>query len=228
MKMKFLIPILLICFNLYSQDSTKVKLLNHEIGFNTISLIKQMVSNNPASTLPQLPYAMFYNLYYKNLVGLRFGLGLTSNTIETKVSGQSGNKVTKNTSQDFRLGLSYNFIRTKRFVANVFGDYVYNKNVISSTNTSTVQAFPDPITTITVESMDKTLGNGAQAGMGLKYNIFKHLCVYTELPLVFLSKQTTSETSINESGVIDKTTTKIHNNNFQIILPTTLYVVLTF
>ena len=143
MKIKFLIPVLLICFNLYSQDSTKVKLLNHEIGFNTISLIKQMVSNNPSSTLPQLPYAVFYNVYYKNLIGLRLGLGLTSNTIETKVSGQNDNKITKNTSQDVRLGLSYNFIRTKRFVANVFGDYVYNKNVISSTNTSTVQVFPD-------------------------------------------------------------------------------------
>lgn len=228
MKLTFLISVLLICANLYSQDSSKVKLLNHEVGFNTVSLIKQLVSNNPTSTLPQLPYVIFYNVYYKNLFGLRFGLGLTSNTIETKVSGQIDKKVTKNSTQDIRLGLSYNFIRTKRFVANVFGDYVYNKNIISSTNTSTVQAFPDPISTITVESIDKTLGNGAQAGIGLKYNIFKHLCVYTEMPLVFLSKNTTSETRIIDSGVIDKTTTNVHNNNLQIILPTTLYLVLTF
>ena len=135
MKRILLASILCVCFNLYSQDSVKVKLLNHEIGFNTVSLIKQMVSNNPSSTLPQLPYALYYNLYYKNLVGVRVGIGLTSNTTETKIEGQSDHKVTKNSSQDFRIGLSYNFIKTKRFVSNIFGDYVYSQNKISSVNT---------------------------------------------------------------------------------------------
>jgi hypothetical protein len=228
MKRILLASILLICFNLYSQDSVKVRLLNHEIGFNTVSLIKQMVSNNPSSTLPQLPYAMYYNLYYKNLVGIRVGLGLTSNTTETKIEGQSDHKVTKNSSQDFRLGLSYNFIRTKRFVANVFGDYVYSKNIISSVNTSTIQTFPDPISTLKVESMDRTVGKGGEIGVGLKYNIFKHLSVYTEVPLVFTSKLNTTETKVNDSGTIDKTSSSMRNNSFQIILPTTVYLVLMF
>lgn len=228
MKRILLASILLICFNLYSQDSVKVKLLNHEIGFNTVSLIKQMISNSPSSTLPQLPYAVYYNLYYKNLIGLRLGFGLTANTIETKVDGQSEHRITKNSSQDYRVGLSYNFIKTKRFVGNVFGDYVYSKSLISSVNTSTMQTFPNPISTLKVESTDKTSGNGGEVGVGLKYNIIKHLSVYIEVPLVLTSRLTTIETKVNDSGVIDKTSSTVRNNDFKIILPTTLYLVLTF
>lgn len=228
MKKILLASILLVCFNLYSQDSVKVKLLNHEIGFNTVSLIKQMVSNNPSSTLPQLPYALYYNLYYKDLVGIRLGLGLTANTIETKVDGQSEHKVTKNSSQNYRVGLSYNFIKTKRFAGNVFGDFVYSQTLISSVNTSTMQSFPNPISTLKVESMDKTVGKGGEVGVGLRYNIFKHLSVYTEVPFVFTSKLTTINTKVNDSGVIDKTSSSVRNNDIQIILPTTLYLVLTF
>jgi hypothetical protein len=228
MKIKFLIPALLVCISLYSQDTTKTKLLNHEIGFNTVSLIKQMISNNPSSSLPQLPYSIFYNLYYKNLVGLRVGFGMASTKIETEIEGQNENRITENKSYDLRAGLSYNFIKTKRFSGNVFGDYVYNSSLISSTNTTTVQVFPDPISTLTVGSKDKTVGNGGEIGVGLKYTILKHLSVYTEVPIVFLSKKATAETEINDSGVIDKTSSTVHTNNFQIILPTTIYLVLTF
>lgn len=228
MKIKFLVAFFIVCLNAQSQDSLKVKTFKHEVGFNTVSLIKQLISNNPSSTLPQLPYALYYNLYYKNTIGFRLGLGLTSNTTETKISGQNEDRVTKKNTQDLRLGLSYNYIKTKRLVANVFGDYVYSQNMTSTVNTSTIQVFPDPISTITVENTDKTLGKGAEVGLGVKYNILKHLSVYTEVPLVFLSKETTSETKITDSGITDKTKTSVHDNSFQIILPTTIYLVLTF
>ena len=228
MKMKFLIPALLFCVNIYSQDSTKAKLLNHEIGFNTVSLIKQMVSNNPSSTLPQLPYSVFYNLYYKNTIGLRLGVGLASNKTETTIAGQVDNKVTQLNSRDIRVGISYNFVKSKRFTANVFGDYVNNRTKAYSVNTSTTQTFPNPISSLKVESTDLTNGNGAEVGVGLKYSILKHLCVYTEIPLVFLSRKLTSSTVVNDSGQIDITSSTVKNNNFQIILPTTVYLVLTF
>lgn len=228
MKLRFLIPFLSFAITLYSQDSLKVKMVNHEIGFNTVALVKQLVSNNPSSTLPQLPYALFYNLYYKNSVGLRVGFGLTSSRTETKITGQAENRITTNSSQDYRLGFSYNFIKTRRLTANVFGDYIYSKNLISSSNTSTVQVFPDPVSTLKVESLDKTVGNGSEVGVGLKYNILKHLSVYTEVPVVFLAKKTRSETKINDSGVIDKTSTSVSINTLQVILPTTIYLVLTF
>ena len=228
MKIKFLIPVLLICLTGYSHDSTKVKMFNHEIGFNTVSLIKQLVSNNPTSTLPQLPYAVYYNLYYKNTIGIRLGLGLNTQTTETAITGQVDNRITRNRTQDYRVGLSYNFIKGRRFKANVFGDYIRNQTLMSTANTSTVQSFPDPVSTITVESLDKTIGNGAEAGVGLQYNILRHLSVYIEVPLVFMSKQTLTETTINDSGVTDKTSSLINSKNFQIILPTTVYLVLKF
>jgi len=236
MKIKFLILLMPLYFSMYSQDSTmakhdhgsKVKLLNHEIGFNTVSLIKQLVSNNPSSTLPQLPYAVVYNLYYKNSVGIRVGVGLTTGNTETYISGQTDRRVTKSNSQDVRLGISYNFIKSRRFTANVFGDYIYTHNNLYSTNTSTTQTFPNPISTLTVESNDNTVGNGGEVGVGLKYTIIKHLSIYAEVPLVFLARQTSSTTSINDSGNLSLTISSVKNSSSQIILPTTIYLVLTF
>ena len=234
MKLISSIIVLLACLTVNAQesikmqDTTKVKAITHELGFNTVALIKQMISNNPSSTLPQLPYALFYNLYYKNMIGLRLGVGISNSKITTSVVGQAQDKVTKINTNNIRAGISYNFIRTKRFTCNVFGDYVHAQNNTSTVNTSTVQTFPNPVSTIGVTSKDNTSGNGGELGFGLKYKILKHLSVYAEIPVVFLASKTVSQTVINDGGSVDITSSKINNNSTQIILPTTLYLVLTF
>jgi opacity protein-like surface antigen len=232
MKFKIILLSLFATLTANAQDSLVAKkrtpFLNHEIGFNTIYLIKQVISNNPSATLPQLPYSLFYNIYYKNIVGVRLGVGATNTTTKTAISGQVDAKTNTNKSYDLRAGLSYNFIKQNRLTANVFADFIVNQTNVKNSNTTTAQVFPNPQTTLTVNSTDVTKGQGAQAGIGVKYKLLKNLSLYAEVPISYITTKTTAELSVDESGVTDKTTSTSSGNNLQITLPTTVYLVLTF
>jgi hypothetical protein len=208
------------------QDSTKV--LSHEIGFNTVSLIKQMISNNPSSVLPQLPYSVFYNLYYKNKIGLRLGMGIITSKTETEITNQVMPRTTNQVNLDLRAGVSYNFVTQQRLTLNAFVDYVCVRYKSETANTSTVQSFPNPITIISTETTDKTIGNGAQIGVGVKYNLYKHLSLYAELPVTFLSQKISSEVSVNDTGTLDISTTSTKSSGIKVFVPTTVYLVLRF
>ena len=228
MKLKFFIPLFIYCINASAQDSLKVKKFSHDIGFNTVLLVKQLSSNNPSSTLAQLPYSIFYNLYYKDKIGFRLGVGLSTLHTETAIEGQTNNRVSNNSSTNFRLGASYNIVKTKRLTCMGYLDVITSSTKLTATNTTTVQTFPNPIENLKTESIDKTQGFGGEVGVGLKFQLLKHLSIYTEVPLVFQAKNTASQVTITNGGVIDKTKSTAYENSFQIILPTTLYLVLTF
>ena len=232
MKFKLIFIALLSTFTVNAQDSLVTKkrtpFLNHEIGFNTVYLVKQIISNNPSATLPQLPYVLFYNIYYKNILGVRLGAGATNTTTNTSISGQVDAKSNTNKSYDFRAGLSYNFIHQNRLTANVFADFVVNQTNVKSSNTSVTQSFPNPQTTLTVKSTDVTKGQGAQAGIGVKYKLLKNLSLYAEVPISYITTKTTAELSVDESGITDKTTSTNTGSSLLITLPTTVYLVLTF
>lgn len=228
MKLKIFISLFLFSITTYSQDSLKVKKFSHDIGFNTVLLVKQLISNNPTSTLAQLPYSLFYNLYYKDKIGFRVGLGLSTLHTETAIEGQVDKRLSTNMSTNFRLGVSYNIVKTKRLTCMGYADFITSSSNMTSTNTSTVQSFPNPVISIKTESIDKSSGVGAEVGVGLKFNILKHLSIYTEVPLVFNSNNVASQVTITQSGIADKTKSTVYQNSFQIILPTTLYLVLTF
>jgi hypothetical protein len=226
MKHLFLLLFTAITFYTRAQDSAKV--LQHEIGFNTVSLIKQMISNNPSSALPQLPYDIFYNLYYKDLVGIRLGLGYQNSHQETDIEGQQTPRNTDQSSLNLRAGASYNFVRTKRLTFNVFADYVMERQSLKTSNTSTIQSFPNPIANFTVENTETTTGNGGQLGVGVKYNLFKNLSLYAEVPFTFIARATKSELSVTDDGLREVTSTSGKSSFTSVTLPTTVYLVLRF
>lgn len=210
-----------------AQDSAKV--LSHEIGFNTVSLIKQVVSNNPtAATIQQLPYDIFYNLYYQDLIGLRVGLGYTQQHNETAISGQLIPRTTNQSALNLRVGLSYNFVRSKKLTLNCFGDVILEKIKAETVSTTTMQTFGNPIETVYTKSNDQIDGIGAQIGVGVKYNIIKHLSVYIEVPFVFVTEKTTSSFFTTQVGVVPDPTIPVVNSQTKVFLPTTVYLILKF
>jgi hypothetical protein len=209
-----------------AQDSTRI--LTHEIGFNTVSLIKQILSNSPATTVPQLPYDFFYNMYYKDKIGLRLGAGIATTYTETVITGQNIPRTTSTSNLQLRTGLSYNFVNTKRLTLNGFTDYLLENISRETANTTTAQAFPNPVQKITTETSDKTKGSGFQFGVGIKYNIHKHLSVYAEAPFSFMAETTTSDVKINDTGTIEETNSTIKTSGTRFFVPTTVYLVLRF
>lgn len=212
---------------LKAQDS--LKLLNHEIGFNTVGLVKQMISNNPSSQLSQLPYLVFYNLYYEDLVGARVGLGVLNQKTESTSDNQSFPRTTTNNSLNLRLGASYNFVKYKRLTLNVFGDFLFEKFKSETVATLTLQTFPNPVQTITQSSSNLTNGVGAQVGVGVKFNIYKHLSLYAEVPFSYIIEDNKSSTSTSSPGSSTISNTNKQTNKLtSITLPTTVYLVLRF
>lgn len=222
--------ILVLCFATsaaFSQDSTRF--IRHEIGFNTVSLIKQLISNNPGNTLDQLPYDLFYNYYFSEKTGMRVGLGVLNLNTSTEIEGQKDPRTNNQLGLNVRLGLTNNFIRQNRLTLNAFADVLYENVSLKTANTSTSQSFPNPVTTTKITSNDVTTGIGAQLGVGVKYCIYKHLCVYAEVPLSFLAESTTSKLSIEESGFpTENSTNKTKASALRVSLPTTIYLVLRF
>lgn len=225
-KFNITLGLIFLCVCTKAQDTTR--LLTHEIGFNTVSLIKQLVSNSPATTIPQLPYDFFYNMYYKDKIGIRLGAGIKTSNIETSVTGQITPRITNSSDLKLRAGLSYNFVSYKRLTLNGFADYLLEKIKTETANTTTAQSFPNPVQKITTETTNKTNGSGAQIGVGVKYNIYKHLSVYAEAPLSFLAQTVTSDVMINDTGTIEDFNTTVKTSSVKFFVPTTVYLVLRF
>lgn len=215
-----------LCVFVKAQDSTRI--LTHEIGFNTVSLIKQVISNSPATTIPQLPYDFFYNMYYKDKIGIRIGAGIVTTYTETLITGQTIPRTTSTSNLQLRTGVSYNFVSTKHLTLNGFGDYLIENISRETANTTTAQSFPNPVQKITTVTTDKTKGSGFQIGVGVKYNIHKHLSVYAEAPFSFMAEKTTSDVMINDTGTIEETNTTIKTSGTRFFVPTTVYLVLRF
>lgn len=212
---------------LCAQDSTKK--FNHEIGINAVLLIKQIISDNPNSTLNQLPYTLFYNLYYKDKGGIRLGFGGSSSKSKTDIDGQNLPRESFQGSFNARVGVSYNFVHYKRLTLNAFVDGIYSSSYVSSTNTQTLTTGTPTVITLTSETSDKTIGNGAQAGIGVKFDLYRHISLYTEIPLGMLSENTTSDVKTSRTGFPSQSTTSRSKSSSRfIIIPATVYLVLRF
>lgn len=210
-----------------AQDTTKA--IRHEIGFNTVSLIKQIVSNNPGNTLSQLPYDVFYNLYFNEKVGMRLGLGIRNSSSTTEIEGQKEPRKNNQFGLNLRAGISNNFVKQNRITLNAFADVLYENFSLKTINTSTSQSFPNPVVTIKTTSSDVVTGVGGQIGVGVKYNLYKNLSVYAEVPFGFMIETSTSKVTIEETGSpADNSTTKSNSSSLRITIPTTIYLVLRF
>lgn len=238
----------------YAQDSARVqndyvaltsvhkpdKLLNHEIGFNTIYLLAQLPFFNTNSlNIPQLPYIAFYNLYYKNTIGLRLGAGVSTMSQKQESPQQTPPPPQPNQSQyqntnnsiNLRLGVSYNFMKEKKVTLNAFADFLYRKEKAETitTTTTTNQIFPNPIMTTTNRTTNVFQGFGGEVGVGVKYNFYKNLSLYFEVPFVLMSGADTMEQFNSQTGTADKLTkTKTTSSSSNFILPASIYLVLRF
>ncbi|MBY0375122.1 MAG: hypothetical protein K2Q23_14085 [Bryobacteraceae bacterium] len=211
---------------MFSQDSTKI--LSHEVGFNTVSLIKLVLSNSNLNSSQQLPYLLFYNIAYKNMFGIRTGFGVNNSTVESSVSGQVDNRESIINNFNMRIGGFYVPVNTKKITANLFADFIYGKTKAQTLTTTTVQSFPNPLSTTKTDINDVTKQFGAEVGVGVKFNFYKNLSLYTEVPVVFSKSTATSIVNITQDGISDKTTTNSSLKNINIIVPATLYLILNF
>ncbi len=209
-----------------AQDSSKV--ISQEFGINAVSFFKQFINNSAAATVPQLPYDFFYNIHYKKEIGLRLGGGIKVTNTETEISAQAAPRTTTRFQLNLRVGLSHDIAQYKRLTVNIFGDYIYAKNKNETSTTVTVQTFPDPIETINTKTSDVVRGEGAQAGLGIKLMLYKHLYLYAESPLTFLRERSTSEAVIKDTGTTSESKTYIKTTTLQFYVPTTIYVLLRF
>jgi hypothetical protein len=225
-KIKFIICSLLFVTLAKSQDSTKV--IKHEIGFNTVLLVKQLISNNPTATLDQLPYSVFYNMYFNNTIGIRVGLGLSNAKYKTTIEGQVEPRETKQQDLNVRGGITYNFIKHQKLTLNAFVDGIYNNSSYKTVNTQTINSFPQTIN-VTTTSSDKMVGTGGQIGVGVKYDLLKYLSLYIEVPISFVASTVTSEVETTRSNATSqKNSNKDVITRTYITLPSTLYLVLRF
>jgi hypothetical protein len=119
-------------------------------------------------------------------------------------------------------------VRTKRLTFNGFADYAFGKSAEYTSSTSTVQTFPNPLETTITETSDETKTWLVQAGVGIKYNITRHLSIYTEVPYALISDKTTSSVNITQDGELTTSTTTGSLLRTKIYLPTTVYLVLRF
>lgn len=233
MKRKLSILILIVSSAIVkAQDSIQTKKISHEIGFNSVLLIKQLISNNPSATLEQLPYQVIYSLHINGKYSLRLGLGASQSKIETKIQGLSQPRKTNTMSGAYRLGFGKNFVNYKKFICNAFGDITFDHSNITTNTTTSSGSFPTP-TDINQELKNVSQSKGLEIGFGVKYQFNKHIALYTEVPLQ--SKQTIIEetdhtTSFQNGTIVDSknTITSSKGSSIKLILPTTLFFMISF
>jgi hypothetical protein len=233
MMKKVLAIICLLSFGFTRAQDSLVKKFKHEVGFNTVLLIKQLISNNAnsaTSTLPQLPYQLIYTMHYKDLYGFRLGVGFTSTESESIITGQPKPKVTTTSSGAYRAGLNYNFVRYGKITSNCFLDGIYERNSLKTITSTTVPAGPFGGTAENVvETQEVTSGSGISIGLGLKYSFNKHISVYTEIPVQMKNLYTSAKESDTTAGIENFTTsTSANERTVRIILPTTIFLTISF
>jgi hypothetical protein len=111
---------------------------------------------------------------------------------------------------------------------NVFADYVRSDAKDETLTTTTVQAFPNPSQRITTEATEHSRAEGGQAGVGVRFNLYKHFSIYTEAPFTYTTRVSNSIVNINDTGLQSSSVSTTRNSRLQFFIPTTVYIVLRF
>ena len=174
-----------------------------------------------------MPYDFFYNVYYRDKIGLRFGLGILTDNEETQIEGQNLPRSTVSNKSNYRAGITYNIPVSRWIAANFFFDGFLTNTITRSSNTFTAQVFPNPVITRTVTSRDDFRGGGVQAGIGVRFMMTRKFGIYTEMPLVYSKVYHVTEDQIMETGA---STTKQKSvtvaSGFKLVVPVTIYLLL--
>lgn len=238
MKKTILLALIGLSSVLKAQDSTALKIkdgpapkfFSHEIGFNTVLLIKQLFSNNPSAQLSQLPYQVGYTLGFKSKYGMRIGLGFDQSTQNTSIQGQNEPRTTKVVNGSYRLDLCKTLINYKKISCNGFFGGIADNTTIQTTTVDDQTAFGGSL--IKTELTDKSTSYGAEIGLGLKYSFNKHIAVATEVPLQVkytISSELDKQTVTNSfSSTFTQTITNTNGMSTKIYLPTSLFIIIMF
>ena len=225
-KIKSLFVFLFLANAAVAQDSTKM--ITHEIGVNTVRILSQF-SFLKSGEVPQLPYDVFYNIYFKKTYGIRLGAGSTSSYNEIGVDKQQFPRTNKSNNLDLRAGISYNFSANSIITLNGFSDFIYERINQESVSSSTVQTFPNPVITRYEKTSNVITGLGFRVGVGVNCKIYKQLSLYFEVPFTFIRQKSNNNSLIKETGSDNlevKTSSRYFNSFFT--LPATVYLVLKF
>lgn len=177
------------CVNIYAQNITTPAESNpkiaftHEIGFNSLTLLKQVFNFSNTTSSPESPYLVMYKLGLgKNFI--RASIGGTYSNKKEQVDGFLDSKTVKSTVISSRLG--YERQHTTNRIRFSYGfDGIWDvKNNANITDSGFDKVY-------IIESENAI---GAGPFMGLSWNLTKHLSLYTEVGAYFtyanLSKQT--------------------------------------
>lgn len=200
-----------------ANSTAAVKPVNHEFGFNTTMLLKQ-VFNISNTTLPMLPY----DLTYKRIKGRnawRFGLGLdadlqrfsTTNSLQGNATPRPEDNVNtynQGIGADFRAGYEWRFAGDRRIL--VYGGFdivaAYNRTA-SQGQTANINTFSGDYyynrTTRDINGMSA----GAGPVGGLQIGLTRRLSLFTELPVYFVFSKSTDETTSYTHNILNGTST---------------------
>jgi hypothetical protein len=209
-------------------NEVHVPAINQEIGVNIVSLLSQL-SVFTTTNVQQLPFDVFYNLYIKDKVGLRFGTGFSSSFTSDEPSDSIVSNTVRTTNNNYRFGISVNFMHYKHLTFNLFGDFFTEKHLTETISTTTTQTFPNPFIKRKITNTVSQTGNGLYMGIGVKYNIHRNLALYTEIPFIWEWGSSSVETFSQVTGLDDDLkrsarSTFVRKN----LLPVTIYLVLRF
>ncbi len=199
-----------------------------QAGINVVTFVRQFVNfSGNTNNLPPNPYALNIKVFKQlanksSLIGLRFGSGyVNANSESATVSNSSSNIIE---TLDLRVGIEYQSMITKKWVAYVGFDYISQKGINNSLSKFTNQGSPTEIVT----SNDRTtVMDGAGFVFGMQFNINKRIALSTEATYYYSdswSKTTTfsSNNQNNQPPFIGK------NKSTNLILPNLLNFIVVF
>lgn len=229
-----------------ADSSAADKPVNHEFGFNTTMLLKQ-VFNISNTTLPMLPY----DLTYKRIKGRnawRFGLGMdadlekisSTNSLQgsaVPLPEDNVNTYNQGIGADFRAGYEWRFAGERRVLIyggfDVVCAYTRSASQGQSANINTFNG--DYFYNRTTRTISGTSVGAGPVG-GLQIGLTRRLSLFTELPVYFVLTQSKDETvsyshNIQNSvstTLTEKETITTSTVTTSVKLPVTLYLAYRF
>lgn len=197
-----------------------------QAGINVTSFVRQFVnfsgSNNNIATSPYtLSFKAFKMLRNKNSqIGLRLGSGYTNENF-SNVNATNSNS-TFDESLDLRIGIEYQKMITKKWIAFVGFDYISQKETVN-----TESKFISSGTEFLSTNNRTTLMDGAGFIFGMQFNLNKFLALSTEASYYYSDSWTRNATFSSNSNN-NQPPSNSKNTSTNLILPNVLNFTILF
>lgn len=199
-----------------------------ELGINTVRLV-QLGTGSTASGPHWNPYLLTLEGHYKRL-GLRVGLGLTSFN-QTELPSDANGKVkteTDTTSNDFRIGVNWEFALHKKWTLKLGVDYFTAKR-LNSLTTEFVNEDDDNVSTL--KELDYK-ESGFAPVVFFQYHITPRVSLGTELMwrISSYTRTDSDNTTISGSGAGSniEIVRDYEGTRRMIMMPTALFLIARF